>query len=84
LGYVLFEIPSNLILARVGARVWLSRILVSWGLATVALALSAGPTSFAILRFFLGVAEGGFFTVRASLPKTPGGKISRKALRQEQ
>jgi len=61
LGYVLFEIPSNLILARVGARVWLSRILVSWGLATVALALSAGPVSFAILRFLLGVAEAGFF-----------------------
>jgi len=61
LGYVLFEIPSNLILARVGARVWLSRILISWGLATVALALSAGPASFAILRFLLGVAEAGFF-----------------------
>lgn len=61
LGYVLFEVPSNLILARVGARVWLSRILVSWGLCTVALALSVGPTSFAALRFLLGVAEAGFF-----------------------
>ncbi|MEF3695599.1 MFS transporter [Desulfolutivibrio sp.] len=61
LGYVLFEVPSNLILARVGARLWLSRILVSWGLATVALSLAVGPTSFAALRFLLGVAEAGFF-----------------------
>jgi ACS family tartrate transporter-like MFS transporter len=61
LGYVLFEVPSNLILARVGARLWLSRILLSWGLCTVALALAAGPTSFAALRFLLGVAEAGFF-----------------------
>jgi ACS family tartrate transporter-like MFS transporter len=61
LGYVLFEIPSNLILARTGARLWLSRILVSWGMCTAALALSAGPTSFAALRFALGVAEAGFF-----------------------
>ena len=45
-GYVLFEVPSNLILARVGARVWLARIMVSWGLATVALAAASGPTSF--------------------------------------
>jgi ACS family tartrate transporter-like MFS transporter len=60
-GYVLFEAPSNLILARVGARVWLSRIMVSWGLATVALAAASGPTSFIALRFILGVAEAGFF-----------------------
>ncbi|WP_368356392.1 MFS transporter, partial [Desulfolutivibrio sulfodismutans] len=61
LGYVLFEVPSNLILAKVGPRIWLSRILVSWGLATVALSLAVGPTSFAALRFLLGVAEAGFF-----------------------
>lgn len=61
LGYVLFEVPSNLILAKVGPRVWIARIMVSWGAATVALALAAGPSSFAALRFFLGVAEAGFF-----------------------
>ncbi|QAZ66178.1 MFS transporter [Solidesulfovibrio carbinolicus] len=60
-GYVLFEVPSNLILARIGARVWLARIMVSWGLATVALAAASGPTSFIVLRFVLGVAEAGFF-----------------------
>ena len=61
LGYVLFEVPSNLILARIGPRIWLARILVSWGLATVALALAVGPASFTALRFLLGVAEAGFF-----------------------
>lgn len=61
LGYVLFEVPSNLILAKVGPRVWLARIMASWGLATMALALASGPASFAALRFVLGVAEAGFF-----------------------
>jgi ACS family tartrate transporter-like MFS transporter len=60
-GYVLFEVPSNLILARIGPRVWLARIMVSWGLATVALAGATGATSFIVLRFILGVAEAGFF-----------------------
>ncbi|MHC1713356.1 MAG: MFS transporter [Solidesulfovibrio sp.] len=61
LGYVLFEVPSNLILAKVGPRLWIARIMVSWGLATAALALAVGPTSFTALRFVLGVAEAGFF-----------------------
>lgn len=61
LGYVLFEVPSNLILAKVGPRVWIARIMLSWGAATVALALAAGPASFIGLRFVLGVAEAGFF-----------------------
>lgn len=61
LGYVLFEVPSNLILYRVGPRRWIARIMVSWGLVTAALALAAGPLSFAALRFALGVAEAGFF-----------------------
>lgn len=61
IGYVLFEIPSNLILARIGPRVWIARIMVSWGLATVALALAVGPASFAALRFVLGLAEAGFY-----------------------
>jgi MFS transporter, ACS family, tartrate transporter len=61
LGYVLFEVPSNLILMRVGPRIWIARIMVSWGLVTCALALSVGPASFATLRCLLGVAEAGFF-----------------------
>ncbi|MFP5222175.1 MAG: MFS transporter [Acidobacteriota bacterium] len=61
LGYVLFEVPSNLILSRVGPRRWIARIMVSWGLVTMALAFSQGRTSFAVLRFLLGAAEAGFF-----------------------
>ncbi len=61
LGYVLFEVPSNLILHRVGARVWIARILMSWGLVSAASALARGPVSFCVLRFLLGSAEAGFF-----------------------
>lgn len=60
IGYMLCEIPSNLILARVGARVWISRIMISWGIVAAAAALAVGPKSFLILRFLLGVAEAGF------------------------
>jgi len=60
LGYMLFEIPSNLILARVGARRWLARIMVTWALISMATTLAAGPTSFYVLRFALGAAEAGF------------------------
>ena len=61
LGYVLFEIPSNLILQRIGPRIWIARIMVSWGLISMAMALTQGETSFYVLRFLLGVAEAGFF-----------------------
>lgn len=61
LGYIIFEIPSNLILEKVGPRRWIARIMVSWGLATMALAYAQGPKSFAALRFLLGAAEAGFF-----------------------
>ncbi len=60
LAYLLFEVPSNLAMARVGARRWLARILVSWGLASAALMFTAGPISFCVLRFLLGAAEAGF------------------------
>ncbi|CAA2158591.1 Putative tartrate transporter [Methylobacterium brachiatum] len=60
IGYALFEVPSNLILHRVGARVWIARILVSWGLVSGCMAFVQGETSFYVLRFLLGVAEGGF------------------------
>ncbi len=61
LGYVLFEVPSNLILERVGPRLWITRIMLTWGLVTMAMAFARGPVSFAVLRFLLGVAEAGFF-----------------------
>jgi ACS family tartrate transporter-like MFS transporter len=60
-GYCLFEIPSNLILARVGARRWISRIMVSWGIVACAMMLIRGRVSFYALRFLLGAAEAGFF-----------------------
>ena len=59
-GYALCEIPSNLILARVGARRWIARIMITWGLISVAMMFVRGQTSFYILRFLLGVAEAGF------------------------
>ncbi len=61
LGYFLFEAPANMILARVGARVWFARIMLSWGLVTVALGYTQNPAMFYALRFLLGVAEAGFF-----------------------
>ncbi len=61
LGYFIFEVPSNLILAKVGARKWIARIMFTWGLAASAMALVQGSTSFLALRFILGVAEAGFF-----------------------
>lgn len=61
IGYLLFEVPANLILLRVGARVWIARILVSWGLISAAMMFVTGSWSFAILRVLLGVAEAGFF-----------------------
>lgn len=59
-GYALFEVPSNLILARVGARRWIARIMVTWGLLSVAMMFVEGKWSFYALRFALGVAEAGF------------------------
>ncbi len=61
IGYALFEIPSNLIMHRVGARAWMCRIMVTWGLISAALAFAHTETAFYWLRFLLGVAEAGFF-----------------------
>ena len=61
LGYFLFEVPSNLILERVGARWWIARIMITWGLVSASTAFVTGPTSFYVVRFLLGVAEAGFF-----------------------
>jgi len=61
LGYCLFEVPSNLVLYRAGARLWIARIMITWGLAASAMMLVHQPWSFYLLRFLLGVAEAGFF-----------------------
>jgi MFS transporter, ACS family, tartrate transporter len=60
-GYFLFEIPSNLILEKVGARIWIARIMITWGIISGLTALITGTTSFLIIRFLLGAAEAGFF-----------------------
>jgi MFS family permease len=61
IGYFLFEVPSNLFLERFGASRWFARIMVTWGIVTIALAFTQNATMFYILRFLLGVAEAGFF-----------------------
>jgi len=61
IGYFLFEVPSNLILHRIGARIWIARIMITWGLIAAGMSLVQGTTSFYIMRFLLGVAEAGFF-----------------------
>jgi ACS family tartrate transporter-like MFS transporter len=60
IGYALFEVPSNLVLVRVGARFWIARIMITWGVISVAMLFVQGPLSFYLLRFLLGVAEAGF------------------------
>ena len=61
LTYALFEIPSNLIMHRVGARFWITRIMITWGALSVAMAFVGGPTSFYVMRLLLGAAEAGLF-----------------------
>ena len=61
LGYVLFEVPSNLVMDRVGARLWLARIMISWGIVSALTAAVWGPSSFLIIRFLLGAGEAGLF-----------------------
>jgi MFS transporter, ACS family, tartrate transporter len=60
-GYFLGEVPSNLALERFGARIWLARIMITWGLVSAAMALVSGPWSFYLIRFMLGLAEAGLF-----------------------
>jgi ACS family tartrate transporter-like MFS transporter len=61
IAYFLFEVPSNIALEKFGARRWIARIMVTWGVISAAMALVQGPTSFYALRFLLGAAEAGFF-----------------------
>lgn len=60
-GYFLFEVPSNIVLHKVGARLWIARVMVSWGIISGCMAFVEGPTSFYVMRFLLGAAEAGFF-----------------------
>jgi len=60
LGYFLFEVPSNMILHRFGARRWLARIMITWAMISASFAFVSSPTMFYVLRFLLGVAEAGF------------------------
>jgi len=61
IGSALFDLPSNLMLARVGARAWIARIMISWGVVSTCMMFVRSPESFYILRFLLGVCEAGFF-----------------------
>lgn len=61
IGYCLFEVPSNVLLARFGARIWIARIMIMWGLVSMSMALATSGTQLVALRFLLGVAEAGFF-----------------------
>ena len=61
LSYTLLEVPSNVILARVGARLWIARIMITWGIVSAAMMLVRSATAFYVLRFLLGAAEAGFF-----------------------
>lgn len=60
-GYFLFEVPSNIALNKVGARVWIARIMLTWGVVSAGMAFVQGETSFYVMRFLLGAAEAGFF-----------------------
>jgi D-galactonate transporter len=61
LGYFLFEVPSNLVLHRVGARIWIARIMITWGIISALTMFIRTPTMFYVARFLLGLAEAGFF-----------------------
>src|SRR5271165_6656287 len=61
IGYFLFEVPSNLILERFGARLWIARVMITWGIISMGFAFVTGQNSFYVLRFLFGVAEAGFF-----------------------
>jgi MFS transporter, ACS family, tartrate transporter len=61
IGYCLFEVPSNIVLDKVGARLWIARIMITWGLISGATAFAVGPHSFMAIRFLLGAAEAGLF-----------------------
>ena len=60
-GYLIFQVPSNLVLKRAGARRWLSSLMIAWGIVSASMVFVTTPRSFYVLRFLLGLAESGFF-----------------------
>ena len=61
IGYFVFQVPSNIILEKMGARWWLPRIMIAWGLVTVGMIFTNGKTSYYGMRFLLGIVEAGFY-----------------------
>jgi D-galactonate transporter len=61
IGYFLFELPSNLLMHKIGARIWIARIMITWGLMSAAFIFVKTPTQFYVMRFLLGLAEAGFY-----------------------
>ena len=61
IAYIIFEVPSNLAMQKVGARVWIARIMITWGVVGILSAFAVGPITFYLSRFLLGAAEAGFF-----------------------
>ncbi len=66
-GYFIFEVPSNVLLHRVGARMWIGRILITWGIVAMAAGAVQNVQQFYVARFLLGVAEAGFFPVSSCI-----------------
>ncbi|MGY4433237.1 sugar phosphate permease [Bradyrhizobium sp. F1.13.1] len=61
IAYIIFEVPSNLAMQKVGARIWIARIMITWGMVGILSAFAVGPVTFYLSRFLLGAAEAGFF-----------------------
>src|SRR5215475_11966130 len=81
IGYFIFEVPSNLLMYRIGARIWIGRIMVTWGALAIAMMFVRSPLSFYVLRFLLGAAEAGFipgilFYLTSWYPAERRGRIS--------
>lgn len=70
IGYFLFEVPSNLMLQRIGARTWIARIMITWGLVSASFVFVTDETTFYVLRFLLGAAEAGFYPGSSSTART--------------
>lgn len=82
IGYFFFEVPSNMLMHRLGARRWIARIMVTWGALSIATAFVRTPTMFYVMRFMLGIAEAGFFPgmvlyLTYWFPPTGGARWSR-------
>lgn len=60
ISYIIFEIPSNVIMTRIGARIWIARIMITWGIVSAGMSLVHTPTQLYVMRFLLGMAEAGF------------------------